>query len=194
VPPTEAGDITQLLLRWSEGDKGAADALFPLVYEELRRLARGQRHRAGAGETLGTTAVVHEAYLKLIDASRVSTRDRQHFLALAARVMRQVLVDEARRRHAAKRGGEAHHTGLDTEVAVEAQSIEVLALDEALTRLAALEPRLVEIVELRFFAGLSVPETAEALGLAPRSVDRDWARARAFLHGELRSAAGEPRG
>ncbi len=184
-------EITQLLLRWSQGDKGAADALFPLVYNELRRLARGQRRRARVGDTLGTTAVVHEAYLKLIDARQVSVRDRQHFLALAARVMRQVLVNEAHRQRAAKRGGGAHRTGIDTNVAAESQSFEILALDEALTRLQALEPRLVEIVELRFFAGLSVRETAEALALAPRTVDRDWARARAFLHGELRSASGD---
>lgn len=124
----------------------------------------------------------------------MAARDRQHFLALAARVMRQVLVNEAHSRHAAKRGGGAHHTGLDTDVAVESQSFEILALDQALTRLQELEPRLVEIVELRFFAGLSVRETAETLDLAPRTVDRDWVRARAFLHGELRPASGgEPR-
>jgi RNA polymerase sigma factor (TIGR02999 family) len=194
VPPTEPGEITQLLLRWSRGDRSAADALFPLVYQELRRLARGQRYRQRAGETLNTTAVVHEAYLKLVDARQVSVRDRQHFLALAARAMRQVLVDHARNRHADKRGGQAHHTGLDSGmIAVESRSLDVLALDEALDKLSALEPQLVEIVELRFFAGLSVDETAEALSLAPRTVDRSWQRARAFLHRELREAGSQPR-
>jgi len=187
--PMLPGQITDLLVRWSRGDKGAADALFPIVYEELRRVARGQRRRLRAGDTLNTTAVVHEAYLKLVDAPHVSVRDRQHFLALAARAMRQILVDHARRRRASKRGGEAYHTGLDRgEIGVESRTLDVLAFDEALNKLGALEPRLVQLVELRFFAGLSVDETAEALELAPRTVDRDWRRARAFLHHELRPA------
>jgi RNA polymerase sigma factor (TIGR02999 family) len=189
VPPIPPGQVTELLQRWSGGDKEAADALFPIVYQQLRHVARGQRRRLLAGQTLNTTAVVHEAYLKLVDAPHVSVRDRQHFLALAARAMRQILVDHARRRGASKRGGEVHHTGLDRgEIAVESQTLDVLAFDEALNKLAALEPRLVQIVELRFLAGLSVDETAEALELAPRTVDRDWRRARAFLHHELRSA------
>ncbi len=191
----EQGEITRLVLLWSEGDREAADALFPLVYEELRHLAHGQRRRLRPGETLNTTAVVHEAYLKLIDARRVTVRGRQHFLALAARAMRQVLVDHARQRGAVKRGGAVEHTTLDEAKAVAAtgRTLEVIALDEALTKLQALEPRLVQLVELRFFAGLSIDETAEALDMAPRTVDRDWQRARAFLHRELRlSASAQP--
>jgi RNA polymerase sigma factor (TIGR02999 family) len=193
-PASPPGQITGLLRRWSGGDKEAADALFPIVYRELRQLARGQRRRLRAGATLNTTAVVHEAYLKLVDAPQVSVRDRQHFLALAARAMRQILVDHARRRRASKRGADAHHTDLDgREIVAESKALDVLALEDALNELGALEARLVQIVELRFFAGLSVDETAEALGLAPRTVDRDWRRARAFLHHELRSAGARRR-
>jgi RNA polymerase sigma factor (TIGR02999 family) len=140
---------------------------------------------------LNTTAVVHEAYLKLVDAPQVSVRDRQHFLALAARAMRQILVDHARRQRALKRGGDARHTELDRgDAPVESPTLDVLAFEDALNKLGALESRLVQIVELRFFTGLSVDETAAALGLAARTVDRDWKRARAFLHQELRSARG----
>jgi RNA polymerase sigma factor (TIGR02999 family) len=188
--PSLTGQVTALLQRWSGGDKEAAGVLFPIVYGELRRLARGQRRRLRAGETLNTTAVVHEAYLKLVDAPQVSARDRQHFLALAARAMRQILVDHARRQRALKRGGEARHTPLDGSTLLEAPARDVLGLDDALNRLAALDPRLVQLVELRFFTGLSVDETAAVLGIAPRTVDRDWQRARAFLHHEMRTAGG----
>src|SRR5262245_23089830 len=144
MPPTPPGQVTNLLRRWSDGDKEAADALFPIVYQELRRVARGQRRRLRAGETLNTTAVLHEAYLKLVDAPHVSARDRQHFMALAARAMRQILVDHARGRRALKRGGDALHTGLDRgEIVIESPTLDVLAFGDALNRLAALEPRLV---------------------------------------------------
>lgn len=191
VKPMEPGQVIRLLERWTQGDKQAADDLFPILYQELRHLARGQRRRLHAGETLNTTAVVHEAYLRLVGARSVSVHDRQHFLALTVRVMRQVLVDHARRRRSPKRGGGAPHTDLAAgEIGVEPRSLNVLALNQALDKLAEVEPRLVQIVELRFFAGLSVDETAEISGLAPRTVDRDWKWARAFLHHELRSAAG----
>ncbi len=190
------GEITALLLAWSGGSKEAADALFPLVYEELRELARRQRRRRRSGETLNTTAVVHEAYVKLVEASRVTVRDREHFFALAARAMRQILVDHARRRLAAKRGGEAVHTGLDGQAGGDAlRPLELLALDDALTKLDSVDARLGRIVALRFFAGLSVEETAELLALGERTVKRDWQKARLFLYREMQaSASGEPAG
>ncbi len=178
-------EITALLQAWSAGSKEAADDLFPLVYEELRELARRQSRPRRPGETLNTTAVVHEAYLKLVDASRVTLRDRQHFLALAARAMRQILVDHARRRGAAKRGGGTVRVALEEAGAIDARAVELLALDQALTKLDELEPRLGKVVELRFFGGLSVGETAETLGVGLRTVARDWEKARLFLYREM---------
>jgi len=178
-----AGEITRLLIDWREGRSEAPGELFPLVYGELRKLARGQLRRHPAGETLRPTALVHEAYLKLVDQTRVRVNDREHFFALAARAMRQILVDHARRRSARKRGGDAIRTTLSEEdTPVEIRAIELLTLDHALTRLESLEPRLAEVVELRFFGGLSVEETAAALDLSSRTVKRDWRKARAFLY------------
>jgi len=157
--------------------------LFPLVYEELRALARGQLRRHPAGETLRPTALVHEAYLKLVDQTRVKLNDREHFFALAARAMRQILVDHARRQSAGKRGGNAAHTSLSQdETPVELRAVEMLALNDALTRLECVDCRLARVVELRFFGGLSVEETAASLDLSPRTVKRDWRKARAFLY------------
>jgi len=190
LEPTTQGEFTWLLLQWRQGAPGSLDRLFPLVYEELRRLARRQLGPGGSGHTLDTTGLVHEAYLKLVDRSRVEVHDRGHFFALAAKAMRQIIVDSARRRAAGKRGGGAPATALDEhDVAAAERSDEVVAVEEALTRLEALDPRLGNVVEMRFFAGLSVEEIAEALGTSPRTVKRDWQKARAFLYLEIKRAA-----
>jgi RNA polymerase sigma factor (TIGR02999 family) len=182
------GDVTQLLIAWRQGDPAALDALITLVYDELRSLARAQVRRGGPEQSLGATGLVHEVYLKLVDHSRLEVRDRGHFFALAARAMRQVLVDRARRRSAEKRGGEAHVEAANDDIPAPLEPTEeLLALDEALARLEGLDPRLVRLVEMRFFAGLSVEDTAEALAVSPRTVKRDWQKARAVLHRDLRS-------
>lgn len=184
--PGQPGDVTALLVAWRHGETDAPRELFALVYEELRALARAQVRRRGPEHSLGATGLVHEAYLKLVDRSRIEVRDRRHFFALAARAMRQVLVDHARRRGATKRGGAAVRETLDDGVAsVEMKAAEMLALDEALTRLEGVDSRLGRLVEVRFFAGLSVEEAGEALDLSPRTIKRDWAKARAFLRREL---------
>ena len=182
-------DITDLLRRWGEGDAEALDRLFPLVYDRMRQLAH-QRLRSEPDASLNTTALVHEAYLKLVDTPRVTVRDRGHFLGLASRVMRHLLVDHARRRRAAKRGGGASPVRITNEqVGVDLSFDELLALDDALVRLGALDARLRQVVECRFFGGLTEPETAQALGVTTRTVQRDWARARAWLYSELYPAA-----
>jgi RNA polymerase sigma factor (TIGR02999 family) len=186
-------DITELLHAWGRGDDAAVDRLFTLLYDELRLLARRQL-RGRHGQTLDTTAMVHEAYVKLVDPSRVGVADRAHFLNLAARVMRQVLIDRARRRVATKRGAGAVHTDLDG-VGLPQRAEELLVLDEALGVLERLDARLARTVELRFFAGLSVEEAADALSVSPRTVKRDWVKARAFLHCQMSGEAGrEPAG
>jgi RNA polymerase sigma factor (TIGR02999 family) len=182
------GDVTRLLIAWHQGDPAALDALVTLLYDELRSLARAQVRRGGPEQSLGATGLVHEVYLKLVDHSRLEVRDRGHFFALAARAMRQVLVDRARRRSAGKRGGEAVVEPADDDIPAPREPTEdLLALDEALARLEGLDPRLVRLVEMRFFAGLSVEDTAEALDISPRTVKRDWQKARAVLHRDLRS-------
>jgi len=184
--PTSEGDITRILASLREGDPDALGSLFPIVYGELRELAHGQLagHRRG---TLSTTAVVHEAYLKLLGSQNVDAGNRAHFFSLAARAMRQIMIDYARARLAKKRGGGAAHDVLDAvDVPVEDRAGELLDLDRALARLGALDERLARLVELRFFAGLSVEETAELTGVSPRTVKRDWQKARAFLHDALR--------
>jgi RNA polymerase sigma factor (TIGR02999 family) len=181
-------DVTRLLASHREGDGEALNRLFPLVYGELRALAHRQLGRAGRG-TLHTTAVVHEAYLRLAGPG-LAAEDRGHFFNLAARAMRQILIDHARRHLARKRGGGAPHLLLDdNDVAVEARAEELIDLDAALDRLGRLDDRLNRVVELRFFAGLSVDETAEVLGVAARTVKRDWQKARAFLFDELHGDA-----
>jgi RNA polymerase sigma factor (TIGR02999 family) len=186
------GEITRLLNEWRSGDRSAFDRLFPLIYNELRVLARRQLRRAGRDQTLNTTALLHEAYLKLVDRSRAEVQDRHHFFALAAKAMRHILVDGARRRGALKRGGAADPLPLEEGAAAKERGSEVIAVDEALARLEAADPRLGKIVELRFFGGLSVEETAEMLELSPRTVKRDWQKARAFLYHEM-GRVGAPR-
>lgn len=179
-------NITQLLNQWSDGDERALDRLTPLVYEELRQLAARYLRRERPGHTMQTTALINEAYLRLIDAKEVRWQGRAHFFAIAANLMRRILVDHARQRNAAKRGGSPLHVTLDRIVATAKQSnVDVLAIDEALTKLAAIDRQQAQIVELRFFSGLSVEETAAALGISPRTVKRDWSVARAWLRREI---------
>jgi RNA polymerase sigma-70 factor, ECF subfamily len=187
---TAEGSITGLLQEASAGRDGALDRLFPIVYEELRRVAHRQLGRSGGGHTLGTTALVHEAYLKLAGGSRLDCRDRGHFLGVAARAMRQVLIDYARRHRAAKRGGSPQRVSLDAvECVIDTQAETLLALDEALKRLEALSERLARVVECRFFGGMTEQETAVALGITPRTVRRDWAKARLWLFANLHDEA-----
>lgn len=176
-------EITRLLAEVSRGEKAALDRLFPLVYQELRARAARERRRQSTGETLSTTALVHEVYLKFADASSLEVEDRRHFFALAARAMRQIVLDHARRRLAQKRGAGVRFVTLDPSATGSGvDPAELLALDEALSRLAELDGRLAHMVELRFFGGMSVEETAELMGVSPRTVKRDWRKARAFLH------------
>jgi RNA polymerase sigma factor (TIGR02999 family) len=187
--PAETGqsahDVTGLLLAWRAGDGTALDRLFPLVYEELRRIAHGQLGRERSGHTLGTTALVHESYLKLVDQTRVHWEDRAHFFAIASVAMRRILVDYARRHCAAKRGG-AKVSLDDAALVADERADTLVALDEALTRLAEVDERLGRVVECRFFGGLSEEETAQALGVTARTVRRDWVKAKAWLHQALR--------
>ena len=183
-------DVTQLLRDWRQGNRAAFDQLIPLVYDELRRLAKRHLQRQSPGHTLQTTSLVHEAYLRLIDQQNIEWQNRAHFFAVAARAMRFLLVDHARARQYAKRGGGARQVTLD-EVAVVSpeRNDDLLALDEALSRLAALDPRKSQIVELRYFGGLSAEEAAEALGVSEITVKREWLKARAWLYRELQPEA-----
>jgi RNA polymerase sigma factor (TIGR02999 family) len=179
------GEITRLLGALRAGDPTALDRLVPLVYDELKRRAHWQL--VGGDSSLSTTALVHETYLKLLDASAVVAENRAHFYHVAAKAMRQIVVDYARKRLAAKRGGGARPLCLDeARLGVVEQAEEVVALHAALDRLEGLDPRLAEVVELRFFGGLSVEEVAEALAVTPRTVKRDWRKARTFLYQEMR--------
>jgi RNA polymerase sigma factor (TIGR02999 family) len=191
VPVPPDGDISQLLAAYRSGDRDALDRLFPLVYQELRQRAHGQLSRHRPGETLSTTALVHEAYLKLTDSSHQTYQDRVHFFAVASRAMRQILVDYARRSMAAKRGGQAVSLDPD-QLGDPGRAEELVALDEALARLEQLDERLARTVEMRFFGGLSVEETAEALGVSPRTVKRDWRKGRAVLYQDIRGVNGPP--
>lgn len=182
----DAADVTALLLAWSDGDEAARSRLFEAVYGELRRLARGRLRAERPDVSLAPTALVHEAYLKLIDQRRVRWQNRSHFFAIAGRVMRRILVDHARARAAVKRGAEIRVPLDGVDVATTAVDVDMLALDAALDRLAAIDRRQSELVELRFFAGLTVDETAVALDVAPITVKRDWALARAWLFRELK--------
>jgi RNA polymerase sigma-70 factor, ECF subfamily len=180
-------DITQLLIAWCEGDAKALGSLMPLVERELHRIARHYMRRENPGHTLQTTALVNEAYLRLIDQKNVRWQNRAHFFGIAAQVMRRILLNYARDRHRAKRGGHAVQVSL-SEVAVmsEEKSSELIALDEALVRLAVIDERKARVVELRFFGGLSVEETAEVLKVAPVTVIRHWNMAKAWLAREIR--------
>ena len=184
--PSRAEDVTGMLLAWHLGDEDALKRLIPFVYQELRRVARARLRAEAPGHILQTTALVHEAYLRLVQIDRMNVRDRAHLLSLAARLMRQVLVDFARKRRSVKRGGDAILVSLsDVSVPAEAPALDVLALDEALGELTSLDPRLSQVVELKFFAGLSISEAAEALGVSTATVERDWTVARAWLYERL---------
>jgi RNA polymerase sigma factor (TIGR02999 family) len=182
---TAQAEVTQLLLDCRGGGATALDRLFPLVYSRLHEIAHAHL-RGGAAQTVSTTALVHEAYLKLIDAERIEWQDRAHFLSLASRAMRQILIDHARKHRSAKRGGELRRVDLDAvQIAVAERADTLVLLDEALTRLAALSPRLAQVVELKFFGGLTEEETAHVIGVTDRTVRRDWIKARGWLHQEL---------
>jgi RNA polymerase sigma factor (TIGR02999 family) len=183
VEPRET--VTALLVRWRQGDAAALDQLIPMVYNELRRVARAHL-RAERNLSLQPTALVHELYLRLADNDSMIIRDRTHFFAIAARVMRQVLVDHARRRQADKRGGGVTIIALETMMEPARPSgVDVLVIDEALDQLKSVDPRLCRVVELKFFGGLNIEETAEALEVSTATVERDWAMARAWLFQRL---------
>jgi RNA polymerase sigma factor (TIGR02999 family) len=193
---TAAGNVTEWLRRAAGGDTGAFDAAFALVYDELRVLARSQLRREVVGHTLETGALVHEAYLRLSDGAPGAFDDRSHFLAIASTAMRRILVDHARRTHAAKRGGTAIPLPLDAlasehAIALDDQETSLVDLDVALDELATLDARQAKIVEYRFFGGLTEDEVAAALGIGLRTVKRDWAKARSWLHHRLHAMAVE---
>jgi len=180
----DQGETTRLLRDWVEGDRAALDLLTPRIYKELRRIAGNLMRAEQGGRTLTATALVHEAYLKLVDANRLDVEHRAHFLALAAKMMRQILLDKSRRRHAAKRGDAAVRVDLDAVaefVAGESKDRALIALDDALEELAQVDQRRAQVVEMRYFGGLSVEETAVALQISSDTVMRDWKLARAWL-------------
>lgn len=186
------GNITQLLLQWRRGDRSALEELMPLVYEELRRLARQCMRGERPGLTLQTTALVNEAYLRLVNTSRVQWQDRAHFFAIASQLMRRVLVDEARKRRNLKRGGEFTRINIETaDVSSEPRDLDLLALDQALDALADFAPRKGKVVELRFFGGLSIEETALVLGVSADIVKREWRTAKLWLLQELSHTVAE---
>lgn len=177
-----SNEVTRLLRAWREGDQAAMESLVPLVYDELRRLAKSYMRRERAGHSLQTTALVHEAYLKLIDASQVDWQNRAHFFGIAARLMRQILVASARKRGYIKRGQGAQQVSLDETMAIrDGRDEELVALNEALNALAEFDARKAQVVELRFFGGLTHDETAEALRVSPETVRRDWRLAKSWL-------------
>jgi RNA polymerase sigma factor (TIGR02999 family) len=178
--------VTQLLDKCEPGDRPAGEQLFEDVYTELRALAARYLHRERKNHTLQPTALVHEAYLKLVGHTRVAWQGRAHFLAVAAQAMRQILVDHARRHRAAKRGGHRHRIALDDNLVVKSsRDVDLLVMEDALTKLTKLDPRQAQMVELRFFGGLSVAEVAKVMGLSKRSVEREWTMVRAWLRREL---------
>lgn len=182
-------DVSKLLRAWSEGDQGALEKLTPIVYDELRRLARHYMRGERSGHSLQTTALVNEAYMRLVDYKRMQWHDRAHFFAVSAQLMRRILVDHARRRNL-KRGGDVRHVSLDEAAVVGGGwDAEIIALDKAMNALARVDPRKVQVVEMRFFAGLSVEETAEVLKMSPVTVKRDWRAARTWLYRELIGAS-----
>jgi len=181
-------DITRLLLAWGAGDQAALDELMPLVYAELRKLARGYMRNQPADHTLQTTALVNEAYLRLIDSSRVNWQNRTHFFAISAQLMRRILVDFARRRSSLKRGGEVQKIELDEALVMPLEpKTDLVALDEALKILAEMNPRQSQVVELRYFGGLSEEEIADHLAVSVRTVRRDWSVARAWLFRKIKN-------
>ena len=183
---TEQRDVTRLLVNWSNGDRQALEALLPLVYDELRLLAGRYLRRERAGHTLQSTALVHEAYLRLIDQRNVQWQNRAHFFAVAAQMIRRILVDHARKTQTEKRGGQAPRLSLDEAMAVaQDRDVDLVALDDALNGLAEIDEQQARIVELRFFGGLSIEETAEVLKISPATVKRDWVMAKSWLYREM---------
>ncbi len=186
-------DVTQLLLAWREGDEGALDKLLPLVYEELHRLAARYMRRESPGHTLQTSALVNEAFIRLIDQQQVHWQNRAHFFGIAAQLMRRILLDHARSQARAKRGGGALRVSFDEAAIVSGQrAAELIALDDALNALTAFDSRKSRIVELRFFGGLSNEEVAEVMGMSLRTVEREWRKAKVWLHHAI--SKGEPDG
>jgi RNA polymerase sigma factor (TIGR02999 family) len=191
APP--GSDVTHLLLAWRQGDSEALERLLPLVYEELHRLAHRRIRAERPVQLLQTTSLVHEAYVRLVDGARVPWNGRVHFFAICARLMRRILIDRARMRLSEKHGGEAPHIPFEEWLCAQpAKDTELLALDEALRRLAADDPRRSEVVELRYFGGLTVEETAAVLGISPETVKRDWKVARLWLRHELKAGTSGP--
>ncbi len=187
-----SSNVTQMLHDWSDGDREVLDKLIPIIYAELRRQAARYLRRERPGHTLQTTALIHEAYIRLIDQKNVRWQNRAHFFAIAAQLMRRILVDHARSRQAAKRGGSDIKLPLEEAmIASEGREVDLVALDEALKRLAAIDPQQSRVVELRFFSGLNVEETAEVLEVSPRTVKRDWNVAKAWLRREISEGEGE---
>jgi RNA polymerase sigma factor (TIGR02999 family) len=188
---TPQGEVSAILRAWSDGDPGALDRLTPIVYDELRRLARLYMRRERPDHSLQASSLVNEAYMRLVDYKRMQWQNRAHFFAVSAQLMRRILVDHARRRNI-KRGGGVRHVSLDDAVIVtEEATTDLVALDGALTELARLDPRKVRVVEMRFFAGLSVEETAAVLQVSAVTVMRDWSSARAWLYRELTGGTGD---
>jgi len=197
--PAPQDEIGRLIARWSDGDESALHALIPLVYDDLRRMAHRHRAREAPGHILDTTAIVHEAYMSLAEGRRAAWRNRAHFFAVASRVMRHVLVDYARRKHAEKRGGELIRVPLRDDLSSNDDDVvDVLGLEEALEWLAERDARMARVVECRFFGGMTVEEVADVLGVSTRTVEREWTRARAHLYralsGKASGAAGEGAG
>jgi RNA polymerase sigma factor (TIGR02999 family) len=186
--PTFPQEITQLLVNWSQGDKDALDQLVPLVYPELRRLAKRQMNRENPAHTLQTSALINEAYLRLVDQQGIQWKDRAHFFAVASQVMRHILIDHARRHRYEKHGAGAPHINLDeTTIVLQQRASQLVKLDEALSILASLDPRRSKIIELRFFGGLNADEIAEAMQISPSTVQREWRAAKAWLHHTMTS-------
>jgi len=187
IDPSVSGEITVLLQQSADGDRGAFQRLIPLVYGDLKGIAHRRLRRERSDHTLSTTAIVHEAYVHLVPQATATWQDRVHFFAVAARVIRNVLVDYARSRNAEKRGGSTIRIPLREDLAngKEKKPVDLLALDEALEALAEKDPRLRDVVECRFFAGMTVEETAEAIGISRRTAERDWTRARTYLYRAL---------
>jgi len=186
-PEATPGEVTRLLLAWNAGDKAALERLMPLVYAELRQLAERHFRKERPGHTLQPTAIVHEVYFRLIDQTRVTWKNRGHFLAIASQAMRRILIDHARGRGAEKRGGQAERVTLDPAIASPepAREVDVLALDEALERLKVLDAAQAQVVELRFFGGLTIEEAADVMAISPSSAKRDFRSAKAWLYREL---------
>ena len=188
-----ADDLTGLLIEWGQGDKAALDRLTPLVYDEIRRIAHRYVQREREGQTLQTTALVNEAYIRLAGSANIAWQNRAHFYAVTAQVMRRILIDHARRRHYVKHGGEAQRVAFDeaakeTALMSQPRAAELLALDEALDELAKLDLRKSQVVELRYFGGLNIEETARVLDVSPMTVRRDWRAAKAWLYKKVMSA------